>query len=79
MTRISQSAQSQADKISQLEAENERLRALVEKDGQGERMSTLKCGVCLEIKTAGEFLINTPCGHCFCQNVNIFNLQFIMP
>ena len=69
MTRMSQSAQSQSDKIASLQAENERLRLLVEKDGEGERISTLKCGVCLEVKPAAEFSVNTPCGHAFCENV----------
>jgi len=70
MTRLTQSHDTQSNKIAELEAENERLRELTDSSSENERPCMLKCGVCLETKKAADFSINTPCGHCFCQNCN---------
>ena len=68
MTRVTQSVQSQAAKIAELQADNKRLRELTE---GGADILTLKCGVCLDVQNATDFFINSPCGHCFCQKVYI--------
>jgi hypothetical protein len=70
MTRMSQSIDTQEAKIAELQAEIDRLRELNENDGK-EQLSVLKCGICLEIKKADDFSINTPCGHCFCKTVSL--------
>jgi len=71
MDRVSSAVDSQSSKIAQLEAENERLRELAENEDGKERPPVLKCGVCLDLKKADDFSINSPCGHCFCQPVGI--------
>jgi len=71
-TRVTQSIESKDAEIKQLKEEVERLKEIIESDNEKKdgRLCTLKCGVCLDIKKATEFSVNSPCGHCFCKTCN---------
>jgi len=71
-TRMTQSIESKDAEIKQLKEEVERLKEIIESDNEKKdgRLCTLKCGVCLDIKKATQFSVNSPCGHCFCKTCN---------
>ena len=46
-----------------------------ERIGNDESLSIHKCGICLEFKQLDECIINSPCGHIFCETVSFFNFK----
>ena len=77
MGRIDATIKSLEDENKNLKEENERLRGMVEGDGDNENQRTiLKCIICMEFKQINNFLCFSPCGHLFCQTVSIPRVLF---
>lgn len=51
-----------------LKEENSNLQEMIEGKDQS-KLSILKCAICMEFKKLDTFIINSPCGHCFCEMV----------
>jgi len=49
-----------------LKEENSNLQEMIEGKDQS-KLSILKCAICMEFKKLETFIINSPCGHCFCE------------
>ena len=61
------------DENKNLKEENDRLRGMVEGDDNDQsKMAIVKCVICMEYKKLENFLLFTPCGHCFCETVRNF-------
>ena len=54
-----------------LKEENSNLQEMIEGKDQS-KLSILKCAICMEFKKLDTFIINSPCGHCFCEMVRYF-------
>ena len=57
-----------------LKEENANLHEMIEGKDQS-KLSILNCAICMEFKKLDTFVINSPCGHCFCETVKILNFH----
>jgi len=73
--RIESTMKALEDENKNLKEENDRLRGMVEGDDNDQsKMAIVKCVICMEYKKLENFLLFTPCGHCFCETCNA-NIQ----
>ena len=71
--RIESTMKALEDENKNLKEENDRLRGMVEGDDNDQsKMAIVKCVICMEYKKLENFLLFTPCGHCFCETVRNF-------
>ena len=54
-----------------LKEENANLHEMIEGKNES-KLSILNCAICMEFKKLDTFIINSPCGHCFCETVTFY-------